>query len=79
MKANSAQIPGARREEQVRLLHHGSLRPALEDDLRFGRRVSGVWDANRNLKFPLTGAVRAIPNRQHMVTITIALAVLTSS
>jgi exo-beta-1,3-glucanase (GH17 family) len=37
----------------------------------------GVWDANRNLKFPLKGPVRPIPEWQTLVTITIALAVLT--
>jgi cellulose synthase/poly-beta-1,6-N-acetylglucosamine synthase-like glycosyltransferase len=37
----------------------------------------GVWDANRNLKFPLQGPVRPIPEWQMLVTITIALSVLT--
>src|SRR5690606_1466918 len=37
----------------------------------------GVWDANRQLKFPLTGAVRPIPEWRTLVSVTIALAVLT--
>lgn len=36
----------------------------------------GVWDADRNVKFPLKGMVREIPEWRMLVAITVALAIL---